>query len=167
MTHKMAWNRNALHCALAPGASDRDITVALVQVMAQHPTGCLYCWSRCWVLVKMLWKPYGITRLQWLKTKWPPVFRRHFQLDFLEWKCLNFDQNCFEVCSQASNWISIQISLKFVPRHPINDIPALWPGDKPLFEPMMVSLVTHTCITWPQWVIHWGLVMPYGDRDLG
>ena len=27
-----------------------------------------------------------------------------------------------------------------------------WPGDKPLSEPMMVSLLTHTCIcvTWPQ-----------------
>ena len=43
-------------------------------------------------------------------------------------------------------WISIKISLKFVPKGPINNIPALvqimaWrrPGDKPLSEPMMVS----------------------------
>ena len=42
--------------------------------------------------------------------------------------------------------ISIKISLKFVPKGPINNIPALvqimaWrrSGDKPLFEPMMVS----------------------------
>ena len=41
-------------------------------------------------------------------------------------------------------WISIAVSLKFVPRGPINNIPALvqimaWrrPGDKPLSEPMM------------------------------
>ena len=27
-----------------------------------------------------------------------------------------------------------------------------WPGDKPLSEPMMVSLLTQICITWPQWV---------------
>ena len=40
--------------------------------------------------------------------------------------------------------ISIKISLKFVPRVPINNIPALvqimaWrrPGDKPLSEPML------------------------------
>ena len=26
------------------------------------------------------------------------------------------------------------------------------PGDKPLFEPMMVSLLTHICVTRPQWV---------------
>ena len=55
--------------------------------------------------------------------------------------------------------ISIMISLKFVPRGPINNIPALvqimaWrrPGDKPLSEPMMVNLPTHICVTRPQWV---------------
>ena len=26
------------------------------------------------------------------------------------------------------------------------------PGDKPLSEPMMVSVLTHICVTWPQWV---------------
>ena len=25
------------------------------------------------------------------ETKWPPFFRRHFQMHFLEWKCINFD----------------------------------------------------------------------------
>ena len=44
--------------------------------------------------------------------------------------------------------ISIKISLKFIPERPINNIQALdqimawcWPGDKPLSEPMMVSLL--------------------------
>ena len=53
----------------------------------------------------------------------------------------------------------IKISLTFVPKAQINNIPALveimaWrqPGDKPLSEPMMVSLLTHICVTWPQWV---------------
>ena len=56
--------------------------------------------------------------------------------------------------------ISINISLKFVPKGLINNIPALvqkmaWrrPGDKPLSEPMMVRLPTHICVTRPQWVI--------------
>ena len=56
-------------------------------------------------------------------------------------------------------WISIKISLKFVPKGPINTIPALvqimaWrrSGDKPLSEPMMVSLPTHIWVTRPQWV---------------
>ena len=26
------------------------------------------------------------------------------------------------------------------------------PGDKPFSGPMMVSLLTHICVTWPQWV---------------
>ena len=52
-------------------------------------------------------------------------------------KCIFLDENA---------WISIKISLKFVPNVQINNIPALvqimaWrrPGDKPLSEPMMVS----------------------------
>ena len=59
--------------------------------------------------------------------------------------------------------ISLKISLKFIPKVRINNIPALvqimawrWPGNKPLSEPMMVSLLTHICVTRPQWVhSHW------------
>ena len=59
--------------------------------------------------------------------------------------------------------ILIKISLTFVPKAPINNIPALvqimaWhrPGDKPSSEPMMVSLLTHICVTRPQWInCHW------------
>ena len=54
---------------------------------------------------------------------------------------------------------SINIPLSFVPKGPIDNIPALvqimaWhpSGDKPLSEPMMVSLLTHICVTRPQWV---------------
>ena len=53
--------------------------------------------------------------------------------------------------------VPIKISLKFVPKGPINDITALvqimaWrrPGDKPLSEAMMVSLLTHIYVTRPQ-----------------
>ena len=73
---------------------------------------------------------------------------RHFADDIF--KCILLDENV---------WIPIKISLKFVPQGPINNIPALvrimaWrrPGDKPLSEPMMVKLLTHICVTQPQWV---------------
>ena len=56
-------------------------------------------------------------------------------------------------------WILIEISMKFVPKGPINNISSLvqimaWrrPGDKPLSEPMMVWSLTHICVTRPQWV---------------
>ena len=55
-------------------------------------------------------------------------------------------------------WISIEISLKFVPMYPINNIPALvqimvWRRPvKPSSEPMMVILLMHICVTRPQWV---------------
>ena len=73
---------------------------------------------------------------------------RHFTVDVF--KCIFLNGNV---------WISLKISLKFVPKGPINNIPALihimaWrrPGDKPLCEPVMVSLLTHICVTRPQWV---------------
>ena len=73
---------------------------------------------------------------------------RHFPGDIF--KCIFSTENI---------WISIEISLKFVPNGPINNIPALvqimaWhrPGDKPLSEPMVVRLPTHICVTRPQWV---------------
>ena len=63
--------------------------------------------------------------------------------------------------SNSFSWMKIWISvlLKFIPKGPINNIPALvqimawcWPGDKPLSEPMMVNLLTHICVTRPKWV---------------
>ena len=55
--------------------------------------------------------------------------------------------------------ISIKMSPMFVPKDPINNIPALvqimaWrrSGDEPLSEPRMVRLSTHICVTGPQWV---------------
>ena len=55
--------------------------------------------------------------------------------------------------------ISIKISMKFVPKGPINNNPEYFQimgwrrsGDNSLSEPMMVSLLTHICVTRPQWV---------------
>ena len=63
-------------------------------------------------------------------------------------KCILLNENV---------WISIKISLKFVPNGPNNNILALvqimaWhrPGDKPLCELMTPSLQTHICITRPE-----------------
>ena len=73
---------------------------------------------------------------------------RHFADDIFKWIFLN-----------ENAWIPIKISLKFVPQGPINNIPALvqimawrWPGDKPLCEPVVVSFLTHICVTRLQWV---------------
>ena len=59
-------------------------------------------------------------------------------------------------------WILIKITVMFVSKCAINNIPALiqimdWrrPGDKALSEPMMISLTTHVWITRPQWVNIW------------
>ena len=56
-------------------------------------------------------------------------------------------------------WFPTKISLKFVSKGSITNVPpqvlimALRrPGDKPLSEPMVVSLLTHICVTRAQWV---------------
>ena len=91
-----------------------------------------------------------------LNTLRPRQNGRHFADDIF--MCIFLNENV---------WIAIKISLKFVPKGPINNIPALvqtmaWrrPGDKPLSEPMMVSLLTHICVTRPQWVNWPGLAQP-------
>ena len=73
---------------------------------------------------------------------------RHFTDD--TFKCISLNENV---------WIKIKISLKFVLKDPISNIPALVQtmacrlvGTKPLSEPMIVRLLTHICVTRPQWV---------------
>ena len=71
----------------------------------------------------------------------------------------HFPDDTFKYISLNTNvWTLIKISLKFVPEGPINNIPALvqimawrWPGDKLLYEPMMVSFLTDVCVIRPQW----------------
>ena len=82
-----------------------------------------------------------------LNTLRPRQNGRYFPDDIF--KCIFLNENA---------WISIKILLKLVPKGPINKIPALvqkmaWrrSGDKPLSEPMMVSLLTHICVTRSQW----------------
>ena len=89
----------------------------------------------------------GVT-LYILNSLRPRQNRRHFAEDVF--KCIFLTENVR---------ISIKISLKFVPKGPINNNPALvhimawrWSGDRPLSEPMMNSLLTHICVTRPKWV---------------
>ena len=80
-------------------------------------------------------------------TYWERQNGHHFT-DIL--KCIFLNENV---------WISLKISIKFVPRGPINNIPALvqimawhrW-GDKPLSEPMVLNLLAHLSVTLPRWI---------------
>ena len=75
------------------------------------------------------------------RDKMADILQTTFSNAFFEWKC------------SFRNW------LKFVPNIRISNIPALvqimaWrrPGAKPLSDPMMISLLTHICVTRPQWM---------------
>ena len=112
--------------------------------------GCRFGWLHC----------YGpLARLtHWGRDKMAATFQTVFSNAF-------FNENV---------GISINILLKFVPKGQINHIPAFvqvmaWrrPGNKPLFEPMMVSLQMHNASLGLYELTHWCLVMPYGEMDLG
>ena len=109
-------------------------------------------WKRIWVqhgAIDTLSICWGCSvRHYWFNTLRPRRNQQHFADDIF--KRIFFNKNV---------WILIKISLNFVRKGPINNIPALvqimaWrrSGDKPLSEPMMVSLPTHICVTRPQWV---------------
>ena len=102
---------------------------------------------------------------------WYSVWRNLVSSRLGHWSCLlntlrprqngrHFADDPFKRIFLNENvWISRKISLKFVARVRINNIPALVPimawrrsGDKPLSKPIMVSLLTHICVTRPQWV---------------
>ena len=87
----------------------------------------------------------------------PKQNSRHFPDDIF--KCIFFNENV---------WTRMTFALKFVPKCSVDNIPVLlqtmaWrrPGDKPLSEPIMVSLLTHICVTRPQWV-NWSWFAPRG-----
>ena len=84
--------------------------------------------------------------------------------------CANLQQICLKHWrisqknfSNTFSWMKIyEFWLRFhrgcVPMGPINTIPALFqimawrrPGDKPLYEQILLSLPTHICVTRPQW----------------
>ena len=94
---------------------------------------------------------YDISRPQWVNRLRPRQNGCHFADS--TFKCIFLNENVI---------ISIKISLNFILKGLINNIPALvqimaWckSSEKPLNEPMMVSLLTHVCVIWPQWVNSW------------
>ena len=127
--------------------------------------------------LKLIWV-FDHARISY-RCLWSDISCKYIYIYILTWKCTDyFDESSFNKLTPRQNggrhfaddifkcifvneniWISIGISLKFVPRGLINNIPGLveimaWrrSGDKPLSEPMMSILLTHICVTRPQWV---------------
>ena len=101
---------------------------------------------------KSHWVQFGDQWIQFivnaLNTLRPRQNGHHFPDDIF--KCIFMDKNV---------WDLLKISPKFVRKMQIDNIPSLVQimarrrtGDKPLYEPMMVSLLTHVYVTRPQWV---------------
>ena len=94
--------------------------------------------SACFVWISL----WGGTTWHDVNTLRPRQNGRHFSDDIF--KCIFLNKNM---------WISIKISLQFLPKSPINNVRTLiqimvWcrSGNKPLSEPM-IRLPTHICVT--------------------
>ena len=112
--------------------------------------------------------------LQTLRLVWAAVDGRWLLTHWGRDKMVaNLADDAFKRIFQNENVrTSIKTSLKFVPKSPIDNNPALlqimaWrhPGDKPLFEPMMVRSPTHVCVTRPQWVNSFFLHVSINDAS--
>ena len=101
-------------------------------------------WTRCVIISELIFHDeqyhFGQRVLNWLSQR---KNCRHFKYVFYN----------------NTVWISLEISLKFVPKVRFNSIPPLvqimaWrrPGDNPLYEPMMVDFLAYIYVTTPQWV---------------
>ena len=106
----------------------------------------LYGKDQCWLVYSRILCKYRIIML--LNTLRPSQNGQYFADNIF--KCIFLNEKF---------WISIEISLKFVPKGPINNKPPLvqimawcWTGNKTLSEPMMACLLIHICNTQPQWV---------------
>ena len=169
LTH---WNRVTHICVskLTTIGSDNGLSPGRRQAIIWSNAGILLIWTlirnkyqwnlkRNWCIFiqanafeNVVWKMAAIlSRPQCVNTLRPRQNGRHFSDDIFEW--IFWNENVL---------ISINISLKFVPGGPINNIPTLLqivalrrPSDKPLSEPMTVRLTTHICVTRPQWVKKW------------
>ena len=105
-----------------------------------------------WNLENFMWMSWAIINT----LSDPRQDERHFADDIFT--CIFFNENC---C------ILIKFSLKYARKGPIDNNPPLvqimaWrrSDDKPLSEPIMISLPTHICVTRPQWVKVWELSGP-------
>ena len=104
----------------------------MVVVMSRYCKAINHYLNQRWQSSMM---PYGIIMAKWVNTLRPGQNGRYFADDIFKWIFLN-----------ENAWTPIKISLKFVPKGPINNIPALvqvmaWRrlSDKPLSEPMITD----------------------------
>ena len=105
-----------ISCEIALVLMSLDFTndqSTLVQVMAWCRQATSHYLSQCWPR-SLLPLPFGVTSPQWVNTLRPRQNCRHFTDDTFRGIFLNEDV-----------WLSLKISLKFVPKVRIINIPAL------------------------------------------
>ena len=96
-----------------------------------------------WLICQLQASMVHVTYCQHIEveTKWFTFSKRHLQMLFPEWKCINFDWDFTEICFQQFNlqFFSTGSDKRLAPSR-----------DNSLIKPMMVRLLTHICAIQPQ-----------------
>ena len=132
----------------------------LAQVMAWYLTAPSRYLNQCWVIInEVLWHPTNGNSTGYAQDIYPWHEFENYQSKITlassrgQWLIHRGRDKMAAIsqmtCSSEFSWMKyiciwFKISLKFIPKGPINNIPALFqimawwrPGNKPLFEPMM------------------------------
>ena len=127
-----------------------------------------------WWHVYKQYVPCYFTTLEPHHTSWPMQRKRLSGFNTLRPRqnCRPFADDIFKCNLLNENaWISLMISLKFVPKVRINNIPTLvqimaWcrPDDKPFSGTIMVSLLTHICVTRPHNQV-FGIIRSWSNQE--
>ena len=125
-----------------------DILTWLVEICDQDTNWFLYYFYSRWSYLRTTCGLLILCHRKYISLMRMRQNGCHFGDDF--YKCIFLNENV---------WIFMKISLKFVPKYPINNISALVQimarclrSDKPFSESVMVSFLMHICVTRPQWV---------------
>ena len=126
---------------------------------------CYVKWKVSFTLCNYHWH---YIMLEESEVKWTPDslinICTHWKYHLTHWgrdKMADISQTTFPSVFSSMKMFEFRLKFhwSFVPKGPINKIPALvqimaWrrPGDKLLSEPMLISLPTHICVNRPQWV---------------
>ena len=136
--------------------TQRITSVTLIAVMVELNCGKHISWV---IRAKLM-----ISRLKMMRIKYGDGGDDYFVWVLTHWGRDKMAAMYHTAFSNAFSWMKmfkfrLRFHWSFFLKGPINNIPALvqimaWrrPGDKPLPEPMMVNLLTHICVTRPQWV---------------
>ena len=93
---KLQWNFNRNYNIFSQENAFENVVRKLAAILSRPQwvntvASASICWIHAFPVVHGLSTMPYTELTHWGRDKWPPFSRRHFQMHFLEWKCVDFD----------------------------------------------------------------------------